>query len=84
MAKHIKKRYTGRIHTKEFHKIISTKNMADTLLKLDLIDKEMRTKHDEHKLGTVYEALIYVANKTKNEEVLQNLLKKLVHVARGW
>lgn len=84
VAKHIKRRYNGRIHTKEFHKIISNKNMADTLLKLDLIDKEMRTKHDEHKLGTVFEALIYVANKTKNEEVLQKLLKKLVHVARGW
>lgn len=84
VATHIKKRYNGRIHTKEFHRIVSNKNMADTLLKLDLIDSEMRNKHDDHKLGTVFEALIYVANKTKNENVLQNLLKKLVHVARGW
>ena len=84
VAQYVKRRYNGQIHTGEYHRIISNKNMADTLLKLNLIDQTMRQKFDEHKLGTLFEALVYVANKTKNKEVLELLLKQLIKVARGW
>lgn len=86
VAQYVKKKYknVGGIHTGEYNKIISNKNMADTLLKLNLISNEMRQKYDDHKLGTLFETLIYVANKTKNNEVLELLLKKLINVARGW
>jgi hypothetical protein len=84
VARKVRATYTGRVPKLEYGKIISNKNMADTLQALNLIDSQTRQSENDHIWGTIFEALIYIANKQKAYDTIDKLIKKLVRTGKGW
>lgn len=84
VARKVRATYTGRVPKLEYGKIISNKNMADTLQALNLIDSQTRQSENDHVWGTIFEALIYIANKQKAYDTIDKLIKKLVRTGKGW
>lgn len=69
---------------REFKEIISNKNMTKTLINMNLIQEKNLTKKTYHKWGSIYEALIYMAERNEQYEIRDMLVKKLVKTFRNW
>lgn len=74
----------GMIAYKEFEKIVSNKNMADTLVKMNVINQTEQYKRSDHEWGTIYEALVYMAERNEQFDIRDQMIKSLISTARNW
>lgn len=74
----------GMIAHKEFGKVVSNKNMADTLVKMNVINAAERSKQSDHEWGTIYEALIYMTERNEQFDIRDRMIKSLIATARNW